>query len=464
MKQFHFIWLLCMAFTPGVYAQHSHDSLARHQTNIYLKSTAKKSALGSKKLMQENTKALDAYILKLERMQKKVALFDKQTANQLFPALIAQATAWRGQLQSVGQVPTTYFGYLDTLQGAVKYIGQQSTADQNLYQRSKQSVAALQNSLSVTEQTSNLITQGKQEIMAVLTPLGKFSAELGGLEKEVFYYRQQIEDYKTILTDPKKREEKLLSFLKARPEFQNFMARNSIFASLFNLPANYNASRSLEDLQTRTQVESILQRRIGTDAAGRQLASEQLDAGRTQFDSFKSKYASNGNVDDMPSFKPNPLKTKRFWNRLEPGGNIQFQRANYYFPTVADIVAQLAYKFHKSGTAGIGVVYKLGIGKGWEHVAFSHQGFGFRSFLDWKLRGSIYINGGIEANKPTGFHRIRELENWNGYQMSALIGLCHKVKVAAKRSATTTVLYDFLAARQIPGSQPFKIRFGYTFK
>ncbi|SHN45471.1 hypothetical protein [Chitinophaga sp. CF418] len=464
MKQFHFIWLLCMAFTPGAYAQHSHDSLARHQTNNYLKVTAKKSALAGKKLMQGNTKTLDAYILKLQHLHKKVALVDRQIADQLFPGLMAKATALRNQLQSAAQAPAAYFGYLDTLQGSIKYIGQQAAADQNIYLRSKKAVESLQNSLSVTEQTSNLIADGKREIMAVLAPLQSFSAELGGLEKEVYYYKQQIADYKALLTDPKKREEKLLAILRNRPEFQNFMAQNSLFASLFNLPANYNAARSLEDLQTRTQVENVLQRRIGSEAAGRQIASQQMDAARSRFDNFKSKYASNGNVDEVPSFKPNPLKTKRFLNRLEPGGNIQFQRANYYFPTVVDIDAQVGYKFHKSGVVGVGLAYKLGLGQGWAHIAFSHQGFGIRSFLDWKLRGSIYINGGLEGNKPAGFHRIRELKNWNGYQMSAMIGLCHKVKAGAKKTATTTLLYDFLAARQLPGSQPFKIRFGYTFK
>jgi len=465
MKQLYFVGL-CIALTLTVSAQSKfpNDSLLPRKTGHYLKAVVKKSVVISKKLRLQNTKVLDRYLNTLAVLEKRVSLIDKQTADNVFPRLIAQAKEYKSKLPTLEGLPTQYFGYLDTLQGSIKYIEQKEIQGLKPLGDAKQAVSSVQNEVGITEQTSALIESGKREIIAVIQNLVPNIKELKALQNDYFYYQRQIEEYKTLFSNPDKATIKVLQLLQKRPDFAAFMSQNSMFAGLFGLPVNFNASRSLEDLQTRSQVENALMRRIGTDPTGRQLAAAQLDEARSRFDNYKSKFSSLGSVDEMPASNPKPLKTKRLWDRLEPGGNIQFQKSNLYFPTTTDITGQLGYKFHKNGVLGIGIAYKLGMGRGWEHVAFSHQGFGIRSFLDWKLKGLLYINGGFESNHTAGFHRLRELRNWNGYQMSALMGISRKVKAGPKLNATTTLLYDFLASRQVSGTSPFKLRFGYTFK
>ncbi|MCF6404453.1 hypothetical protein L3C95_16265 [Chitinophaga filiformis] len=440
------------------------DTLTLKHTEVYLRRISRSSEQIRKKLVHHNSEALDRYIRRLEALEKRVTILDKQTAEHLFPPLITKARTFRSNIARMESMPTQYFGYLDSLQGSVKFIEQRGTDGLKKFGKAKQSVTALQNEVAITEQTSAIIEEGKRDIAAVLQSLAPNIKELAALQEQFYYYRQQVEEYKSLLSNPDKATQKFLEILRKRSDFAAFMSKNSLFASLLGLPENYNSARSLEDLQTRAQVENALARSIGSDQAGRQMASAQMDAARSQLDNFKSKFSSLEHIDETPNFKPKPLKTKRFLDRLEPGGNIQFQKANLYFPTTADIIAQLGYKFHKDGIVGIGIAYKLGMGQGWDHVAFSHQGFGIRSFLDWKLKGSLYVNGGIEGNKPTGFRQLRELRNWNGYQLSALLGICRKISVGGNKKATTCILYDFLASRQIPKSQPFKLRFGYNFK
>lgn len=164
----------------------------------------------------------------------------------------------------------------------------------------------------------------------------------------------------------------------------------------------------------------------------------------------------------MPDFKPKEMKTKTFFQRLEPGGNIQFQKSNQYFPTTADIAAQIAYKLNKNSSIGAGLAYKLGMGTGWNHVAFSHQGLGLRTFADYKLKGTFFINAGFEGNRNTGFKYLSELKHWNGWTTSALAGISKKYKINSKLKGNIMVLYDFLAPRQLPKTDNIKLRIGYT--
>jgi hypothetical protein len=165
----------------------------------------------------------------------------------------------------------------------------------------------------------------------------------------------------------------------------------------------------------------------------------------------------------MPGFKPNEMKSKSFLQRLEFGGNMQFARSSQYYPTTSDIAGQVAYKFHKNGSAGLGAAYKLGLGTGFNNIRFSHQGMGLRSFLDWKLKGTFYINGGFEENYNAAFTNTDQLRNIDNWQGSALIGVSKKYKVSSKLKGNIILLYDFLYNQHIPRTDPIKLRLGYNF-
>ncbi|MGF6924639.1 hypothetical protein QFZ48_000139 [Chitinophaga sp. W2I13] len=102
------------------------------------------------------------------------------------------------------------------------------------------------------------------------------------------------------------------------------------------------------------------------------------------------------------------MKAKRFVQRLEFGSNVQFQRSNRFFPTTGDLAGQAAYKFHKNGSAGFGLSYKLVLGTGFDNIRFSGQGTGIRSFIDWKLKGTFFLNGGYEQNYQPDYSGLPE--------------------------------------------------------
>jgi len=108
------------------------------------------------------------------------------------------------------------------------------------------------------------------------------------------------------------------------------------------------------------------------------------------------------------------------------------------------------------------ISYKLGMGS-IHHIRFSSQGIVFRSYLDWKIKKQFYATGGYEMNYNSGFKSIQQLKNVDLWQRSALAGISKKYQISKKLKGNLQLLYDFLANRHTPVSQPFLFRIGYNF-
>jgi hypothetical protein len=114
---------------------------------------------------------------------------------------------------------------------------------------------------------------------------------------------------------------------------------------------------------------------------------------------------------------------------------------------------------------GIGASYKLGWGHGWNHIKFTSEGAGLRSFIDWKLKGGFWISGGYEQNYRTAYNSIYQLRNLNAWQQSGLVGLSKVVNVKSRffKKTKLQVLWDFLSYQQVPKTQSVIFRIGYSF-
>jgi hypothetical protein len=280
-----------------------------------------------------------------------------------------------------------------------------------------------------------------------------------------------------MLKDPKKIEEKALSVLNQMPFFQKFMKENSQLASLFSVPENYGTAASLTGLQTRSSVQGMIQQRIAAGGPNAMAQVRQnLQNAQAQLSQLKDKLLKSSGLQgisgemDMPNFKPNSQKTKPFLKRLEYGLYIHFSKSNSLLPSTGDIAGTIGYKIDDKSEAGVGVSYKVGLGT-WQHIQISSQGIGLRSYVDWKapfgsrmgILGNLYLTGGYEMNYNSAFKNIEQLKNYNAWQTSALIGLSKKYQISKKLKGNMQLLYDFLAYRHVPVSQPVLFRVGYNF-
>ena len=334
----------------------------------------------------------------------------------------------------------------------------------------------IQKQMQISQELNKLAEDRKQQLKGLL---GKYNMEdqLMPYKKQTYYYKQQMNDYKTTLEDKDKIQEKVIGWAKNQDGFKGFMAKNSFLAKLFpgSGTTGSGTAAALTGLQTRAGVQQQLMQQMGGAAnlpSAQGYINQQMGAAQGELSQLKDKLnqqGSNSSTADMPDFKPNSQKTKSFLKRIEYGCNIQSQRPNGLLPVTSDIAATAGYKFTDKLVAGLGLSYKLGWGKDYKHIEFTSQGIGFRSYIDFKLKKTFWLTGGWEQNyfpqlqstissMPANTH----YSSWgNGWQESGLVGLTKKYKVN-KKECKMQLLWDFLSYSDVPGTPRILYRVGYT--
>lgn len=442
----------------------------------------------SKKLEGNLTKQTEKYLTRLARhekkLQKKLWKKDSTAAKELFGDVDGRYGELRLKLADANpasKLRNVYSGHMDSMKTALSFLNenkllQQTASSQSQLNNVMKNYSGLQEKLNSTDLIKKYLQQRQSDLKSHLEKFG-FTKQYRKFQKDVYYYRAHIDEYKKALEDPQKLETRLLELANKIPAFRNFFAKHSELGSLFRLPGSNDplagATASIAGLQTRAMVQQDLQQRFGTGVNINQVVQQNVQSAQSQVSQLKNTISGiptsiggkNGEF-TQPDFKPNNQKTKSFFDRVELGTNFQSTKSNSFFPVTTDIGLSAGYKLNDKSIVGIGASYKLGWGKDIRHIDISHQGVGLRSFIDWKLKGSFWISGGMELNYKNEFQRLAVLEKYSAWQKSGLIGLSKVVSLQSNFFKKTKVqlLWDFLSHHQIPRNQPVVFRVGYGFK
>jgi hypothetical protein len=432
----------------------------------------------SAQLDEKLSASLNSFQKLEDKVQRKIAKKDSLLAGKLFNEVDKKYAALQSSIEKPLQALknkkiTQYIPALDSLQTGFSYLSQSGARLIGVPKEQLQAYANLSNQLKDLQLELQKVSDVKAFIKSreailkeQLAKLG-YSRQLKQLNKEVYYYTQQWNEYKSLLNDPDKACKKVLYLLKDNDEFKNFMAQNSVLAGLFQIPGGSGSSaNAIPGLQTVASV----QQQVGMNLAGSGVNPTQFIAQQTQkatleLNKWKDKLNSLGGGTEeleMPDFTPNQQKTKSLWKRIDLGFNIQSTRSNTWLPAITDLALSAGYKINDKSTVGVGAGFKLGWGKDISHIQISGQGVSLRSFLDIKLKGNFWITGGFEKNYQSEFTQLEQLYNINAWQNSGLVGLTKKYKIG-KKAGNLQLLWDFLSYNQLPQTQPLKFRIGYSF-
>lgn len=437
-----------------------------------------KTAQGSEKfLSRKSEKTLARFNSQYSRLLKKLSNLDSAKAAQLRQQFSLESEALLEKLK----IPVSlkqYIPRLDSLSTSLSFLQQHpnfmlpAPELREKLQTALTSMQGLKEQLQKAEDIKAFLKAQRERVKAIFERLGMVK-NLKRLNKQVYYYSRQVLEVKESLKDTRKMERKALELLSKSRAFREFMRKNSMLASLFRLPGGQDdptSLASLASLQTRAQVSSMIQQQLSAGGPGAaQQLNNNLQAAQAQLNQLKDRVlrlGGNSSDQEMPEgFKPNNQKTKTFLQRLEYGANIQSQKATNLFPVTSDIGLSLGYKLNDRSVIGIGASYKLGWGRGWNHIRLSSEGLGLRSYVDVKLKGSFWISGGYEQNYRTPFSDFEVLRNRSGWQQSGLLGLSKVISLKTKLFKKTSVklLWDFMSYRQIPRTQSLVFRIGYIF-
>jgi hypothetical protein len=458
------------------YSQISDSSLkiSPQLPDKYYSKVDKKISSVNDQLTKKSLKYLAKFQRQEKKLQQKIEKLNPDSAanvlsnadekyNELSQKIKSKATG-AIKMQSGGYQP-----YLDSLGSSLSFLKQFNGISDKV-KGPLESFNKLQNSLQQSEKIKEFISERKNQIQQLLSKYtkipGSVKNQFNKLNKTAYYYSAQVKEYKEMLKDPIKAEQKALSILNKLPAFQKFMKQNGQLASLFRLPDNSGPAQILAGLQTRSSVQALIQQRIsaGGPNAQAQIQSN-LAVAHVELNKLKDKLngAGGGSGDSqMPDFKVNNQKTKTFLKRLEYSADVQFAKSSNLLPSGANIGLGVGYKLNDKSAVGMGVNYKLGMGT-IQHISFTSQAIGLRSYMDWKIKKQIYATGGYEMNYNISFERIDQLKNYDAWQRSALLGISKKYKISKKVKGEMKILYDFLANQHIPVTQSILFRIGYKF-
>jgi hypothetical protein len=439
------------------------DEQLDRQTEAYLHRLAKKEAKLKAKLMKADS-------------SKAAALFGTDPEQQYASFIQKMQSQGTADVHSMGP---QYLPYADSLTSSLSFLSKNPSV---LYetkilpadiQNSLDGVKQLQAKLLNADAIKAYIQQRKEQIRQYLSGEATMPPGATGIynsyDKELYYYGQQVRQYREMLNDHDKLLNKALEILEKLPAFASFLKQNSFLAGLFTVPGNYGSPDALSGMQTRDQVLAMIQSQIGQGGsnAGAALQSS-LQTAQQDIQNIQNKVSSMGAGSgsmDMPNFKPNQQKTKTLWQRLEYGINMQTQHAAWYFPTTTDMGATMGYKISDKSTIGIGASYKVGWGTSIQHINVSSQGASLRSYVDVQAKKSFYLSGGYEYNYQPWSPLTDMPQGASSWQKSGLIGISKIVSMNTKVFKKTKVqlLWDFLSYQQVPKAQPLLFRVGYTF-
>jgi hypothetical protein len=463
-------------------AQDSSGVLSTHTSAKYLQAISDKTNQLGKKLDKKSQKAIARFQQTEEKIQKKLSKIDSIAAKNIFTQSKEKYQQLTDKLKDTSNL-TQYIPKLDTLASSLKFFAQnpqwleQIKDGKNKLSEASEKLKEFQSQLQQAENVKQFLKERRQYLRDQLMKFG-FAKELKNVDKEVYYYSQQINEYKEIFKDPKKVEKKAIELLSKTKLFKDFMKKNSMLASLFNIPGDPNdplTQVNLAGLQTRAQVNLLIQTQIASGGPNaQQIVQQNIQQAQSQLQNLKNKVfkAGGGSSDaELPDFKPNNQKTKSFLERIEIGTNMQSQKGNGLLPVTSDVGLSIGYKLNDKSMIGIGGSYKVGWGNGWNNIRISSQGASVRSFVDWKIKGSFYLSGGFEMNYRQELNGVviparSGIYNAQKWQQSGLIGLSKVVSVKSKffKKTKVQVLWDYLSYEQVPRGQAVIFRIGYTIK
>lgn len=440
----------------------------------YLKDTEKKISKYSKRISNKTEKTLTKLSKWEAKVQQMLQKINPEAASNLFSnehLSFKQMLVQYKQGESVIQgYKTSYDEYTDQLNTQIKFLDSNrnflTKSKQQLLIATKEKSTILENEERQNEALQKTIKERKRLLIAEATKyLGK-NKQLQKINKEAYYYAETLKNYKQLFKDKTKREDAAKKMLSNIPGFKSFMQKNSMLASLFGISEDAGNSQSLVGLQTRLSTNSQIQ---GLIASGGPNAGQRIQQNMQQAEAELSKIkqriekAGGSGSSELPDFRPNNQKTKTFFQRLEYSVDLQPQKGNNFIPAGLNTGANLGYKLNDKSVIGLGLSYKLGLGN-IQKIKLSHQGIGFRSFIDWKLKKQFFISGGYEISEVKPSEQLSVLFPTDQWQRSGLIGISKKYKIGKKRNGKTQLLWDFLSYQQIPKTQPIIFRIGIPLK
>jgi hypothetical protein len=425
----------------------------------FLHQLQQKTGAIEKRLRKTTQRSLKKMARQEKKLYKTMLRHNPEAAQAIFTVPLDSFSNKQSTLANTAKAQT-FHPWADSVATTLSFLQAQASVNskvQSVCKKlpvAKQQLGQLDNRLSAATGLQSFITDRQHLLQQNIAHLPDAKRLLKKYIQQANGYKAKVAAYKQMLSNRKKLEAATFNALGKIPAFKKFIAKHSYLGNLLQTTNGNNGSYG----QTNSYINTLL---ANNSPMAQQQIRANVQAAQQQLESLKVRMGGRQSVgDDLPAARPNEMRHKRFVERLALGTQYQFLAAKGAAPQMLDIGAQVAYRFTENSQAGLGIGYRLGLGRSIRQIAFSHEGIVLRSFFQAKLRGSIHAQAGWEYQFNSRFYNLRQLQAAsNQWQRLALAGLAKKVNLGSRYRASVSVLYNFLAHTQ-PGSNPWAVRYG----
>jgi hypothetical protein len=342
---------------------------------------------------------------------------------------------------------TLYYNpYNDSLFSAMEYTGDSlSLVSLNDYKHQ----------LRKEDYIKEYMRQQKQCLKKLTAQTPEMQNSYKALDKDSYYFIQQLKEYDEWFKEKNKLEQYAMNAFNTNKDFNNYFQNHSSQYSGSQIASDWG--KSITDLQTNTSVKELQQKSISSlTNEGKELTKEKLSEGMAKISKMKLDFPEIANAEDIPNFKPNPLKTKRTKDRLHYNLDIQFDNKNPFAPQGINLGPSIEYDLLPSSDIGLGFNSHIPFKKvNTESNNETPVTFKILSYFDQKVKNIFYINACYDYDLTSQ----NEL-NKNDF----LIGCKVKYSKVKKLAPSISILYDFFHNQHTPHTQMIVYRISFTIK
>lgn len=272
-------------------------------------------------------------------------------------------------------------------------------------------------------------------------------SSMEGLSKLFDEYKGQFEGW----------DQKLLARATSLEEVKLLQQQKELMDSYQPLPEGYR--QNMEGLQTNDFVEEKLKAKAEEiKRVGAKSLQERFDQAQAKMDKAKQKFNA---IDRTQGGQPNenPYVGKTLLERLAFGGNFQVNRQR---PGSIDAALQASYLTTARIRFGLGGTYRINLGKNGFNPDFDRQVFGTRSFFDYTLFRSAFVQASYEWSN-TDVLTLDNIAQGRQWVQSGMLGLGNRFTLPKGMKGNFVALYNFLHDERSPNPNPWVIRFGFEF-
>lgn len=372
-------------------------------------------------------------------------------------ARTAKENAKRETRKGLGKEPL-----LDSLRTTYDFADKTGmTSDPSLATRhsaTMESIDRAQGQLDETVDVKEQLHRRTAEAKARAKGHPEYARTVGKMEKEEYYYTAQVNEYRKSLRDPAAAEQQLMQAARKDPRWSEYAAA---------LPPLSRGEGAGERLQPKDMVKKMMQSQASAvDPDGSKLLADAQKQSGELLGMMSEQSTEFGNLDNaaqMPSFTPNPYKTKSFWERIDAGFNLEFDGKTYFLPSCGVAGFQLANNIDKRWSAGALINYRFGMGEDIRHIRFSSMGAGYGVFVNGKVWKGLGAQAGFERNWRTEVKTTEELQFPAAWTSAALLGLTWEYGIGKRAKGTLGVFFDALHNSHTPQTNAILWRTGWKF-